>query len=216
MSAENVTIEQVPKGRLAIWLLIAGELIIFGGFIACYLLARFEYGGAFPAAMVDSTGGDIILWYWGAINTTILLASSWSIVKAHEAAINNELGKIKTYSLITIGLAAVFMIIKLGIEWPHDFHLGASLRSFDWLPTEYGAIAADGGFESVKTLFWSYYFIMTGFHGLHVVIGALAIFIVMLGASKGKNLHRVELAGMYWHMVDLIWIFLFPMFYLAQ
>ncbi|MES0490011.1 MAG: cytochrome c oxidase subunit 3 [Leptospirales bacterium] len=215
MSAENVTIEQVPKGRLAIWLLVAGELIIFGGFIACYLLARFEYGGAFPAAMMD---GDqpIILWYWGAINTTILLASSWSIVKAHEAAMNNELSKIKMFSLVTIALAAVFLFIKFYFEWSHDFHLGASLRSFDWLPTEYGAIAADGGLQSVKTLFWSYYFIMTGFHGLHVVIGALAIFIVMLSASKGKNLHRVELAGMYWHMVDLIWIFLFPMFYLAQ
>lgn len=214
--SENVTIEQVPKGRLAIWLLVAGELIIFGGFIACYLLARLEYGGAFPAAMIDpETGGDIILWYIGAINTTVLLVSSWSIVKAHEAAVNNDIAGMKKFSWITISLAIVFLLIKFIVEWRHDFHLGATLRSFTWLP-EGDPIFADGGLDSVRTLFWSYYFLMTGFHGLHVIIGALAIFIVTMGARNGENLHRIELAGIYWHMVDLIWIFLFPLFYLAQ
>lgn len=211
MSAQSVSIEEVPKGRLAIWLLVAGELIIFGGFIASYVLARFEYGEAFPAAMIDHNGAEIIMPMWGAINTAVLLTSSWSIVKAHEAAVNSDLGKVKMFSLITIGLAAVFMIIKLGIEWPHDFHEGKTLMS-----TAVWEDGVPGSEAMVGSLFWSYYFLMTGFHGLHVIIGALAIFIVMLGASKGENLHRVELAGLYWHMVDLIWIFLFPMFYLAQ
>ena len=209
--SENVTIDDVPKGRLGLWLLIAGEMIIFGGFIAMYALARFEYTEAFPAAMTDAEGVPVIMKLWGAINTAVLLVSSWSIVKAHEAAVNNELGKIKMFSLLTIGLAAVFMVIKLGVEWPHDFHEHKTLMS-----TVVMEDADAGSIEAIGTLFWSYYFLMTGFHGLHVVIGALAIFIVMLGASKGKNLHRVELAGMYWHMVDLIWIFLFPMFYLVQ
>jgi len=210
--SENVTIEQVPKGRLALWLLIAGEMIIFGGFIAGYVLARIEYGEAFPAAMKTAEGHDVILPMWGAINTMVLLTSSWSIVKAHEAANNNDLGKVKMFCLTTIGLAAVFMVIKLAIEWPHDFHEGKTLMS-----TAVQMSADPGSVEMIGTLFWSYYFLMTGFHGLHVVIGALAIFIVMVTTTgKGENLHRIELAGMYWHMVDLIWIFLFPMFYLAQ
>jgi cytochrome c oxidase subunit 3 len=189
--------------------LVAGELIIFGGFIASYVLARFEYGEAFPAAMLDHAGKPVINWVYGAINTMVLLTSSWSIVKAHEAAVHNDLGKIKMFGMLTIGLAALFMVIKLGIEWPHDFHNGYTLMS-----TEHRGDA--GSIATIGTLFWSYYFLMTGFHGLHVVIGALAIFIVVMSASKGENLHRVELAGIYWHMVDLIWIFLFPMFYLAQ
>jgi len=208
MSAEAVSIEQVPKGRLGVWLLVAGEIIIFGGFIAMYALARFEYTDAFPKAMIDENGHHIINPLWGAINTAVLLTSSWLVVKAHEAAIHNDPAKVKMFSLGTIGLAAVFMVIKLGIEWPHDFHLGWTLMS---TAHQVGA----GEVETIGGLFWSYYFLMTGFHGLHVIIGALAIFVVMLGASKGKNMHRVELAGIYWHMVDLIWIFLFPMFYLV-
>ena len=97
------------------------------------------------------------------------------------------------------------------LEWAHDFHEGWSIVS-----TQHTAGAEALSEPMVASLFWSYYFIMTGFHGLHVVIGAVVIFIVMMGARKGKNLHRVEIAGLYWHMVDLIWIFLFPMFYLAQ
>lgn len=210
----EVTIDDVPKGRLALWLLIAGELIIFGGFIAMYALARFEYTEAFPAAMIEIVDGQevsIINKWLGAFNTMVLLVSSWSVVKAHEAAGNKDYGKIKMFSLITIGLAALFMVVKLAVEWPHDFGLGYTLMSTDRM-----ADAEPGSQAAISTLFWSYYFLMTGFHGLHVIIGALAIFIVMLGAVKGENLHRVELAGMYWHMVDLIWIFLFPMFYLVQ
>lgn len=206
MSAESVSMEQVPKGRLALWLLIAGELIIFGGFIASYVLARVEYaafGGADAAGFAN-------MWL-GATNTVVLLVSSYSVVKGHEAAVAKDLGAMKKWLSITIGLAALFMIIKLAGEWPHDFKEGHSLIS-----TEHRVGQEPGSDAMVASLFWSYYFIMTGFHGLHVVIGATAILIVMLGASKGENLHRVELAGLYWHMVDLIWIFLFPMFYLAQ
>ncbi len=205
MSAESVTMERVPKARLAMWLLIAGELIIFGGFIASYVLARFEY-----SAFGSHEAAGFAIMHWGAINTVVLLVSSYSVVKGHEAAVAKDLASMKKWLWTTILLAAVFMVIKLAIEWPHDFHEGHTLIS----TMHRGAEAASD--TAIAGLFWSYYFIMTGFHGLHVVIGALVIFIVMMGASKGENLHRIELAGLYWHMVDLIWIFLFPMFYLAQ
>lgn len=205
MSAESVSIDRVPKGRLALWLLIAGELVIFGGFIASYVLTRFEFAqfGSPEAA------GFANMWL-GAFNTVVLLVSSYCVVRGHDAAMHKDTGAMTKWLSITIGLAAVFMIVKLGFEWPHDFHEGHTLMSSD-----HAAFAEPGSDAAIESLFWSYYFIMTGFHGLHVVIGALAIFVVMMGARNGENLHRVELAGLYWHMVDLIWIFLFPMFYLA-
>jgi heme/copper-type cytochrome/quinol oxidase subunit 3 len=207
----DVSIERVPKGRLALWLLVAGELIIFGGAIAMYALARFEYGefGSPEAA------GFANKWL-GALNTMILLTSSFTIVKAHEAAVHKDLGKVKMFMLLTIAGAAAFMVIKLGFEWPHDFHEGHTIVSSKLIGAGGDWTVEPGSPEMVHSLFWSYYFFMTGLHGLHVVVGALAIFIVMLSASKGENLHRVELVGIYWHMVDLLWIFLFPMFYLAQ
>ncbi|HXB13407.1 MAG TPA: cytochrome c oxidase subunit 3, partial [Bacteroidia bacterium] len=70
--------------------------------------------------------------------------------------------------------------------------------------------------DYVNSLFWSYYYIMTGLHSLHVIAGMVVMIIIMVQIKKGKNLHRVELAGMYWHMVDLIWIFLFPLLYIAK
>lgn len=207
----DVAIERVPKGRLAVWLLVAGELIIFGGFIAMYALARFEY-----ADFASEHAAGFANKWLGAFNTMVLLTSSWTIVKAHEAAVHKDTAKTRLFMLMTIAGAVIFMIVKLGFEWPHDFHEGHTIRSADIVGTASGWKVEPGSAEMKHSLFWSYYFLMTGFHGLHVVIGALAIFVVMLGASKGENLHRVELAGLYWHMVDLLWIFLFPMFYLAQ
>jgi len=72
------------------------------------------------------------------------------------------------------------------------------------------------GFTFSKNLFWSFYFLMTGLHASHVIAGMIAMFIVMRGAAKGKNLHRVEMVGLYWHFVDLVWIFLFPLLYIAK
>jgi heme/copper-type cytochrome/quinol oxidase subunit 3 len=207
----DVAIERVPKARLAIWLLVAGELIIFGGVIVCYVLARLEY----PEFGSEHAAGFTNKWL-GAVNTMILLASSFTIVKAHEAAVHKDLGKVRMFMLLTVAGALVFMVIKLGFEWPHDFHEGHTIASTKIVGNSNAWSVPIGSAEMKHSLFWSYYFFMTGFHGLHVVLGALAIFIVMLSASKGENLHRVEIVGIYWHMVDLLWIFLFPMFYLAQ
>ncbi|MCP4456890.1 MAG: cytochrome c oxidase subunit 3 family protein, partial [Cytophagales bacterium] len=70
--------------------------------------------------------------------------------------------------------------------------------------------------DGIGSLFWSFYYIMTGLHGVHVLAGMVAMLAVMFAASKGKNVHRIELVGMYWHMVDIIWIFLFPLLYIAK
>jgi heme/copper-type cytochrome/quinol oxidase subunit 3 len=74
----------------------------------------------------------------------------------------------------------------------------------------------DHGFTFSKNIFWSYYFLMTGLHALHVIAGMIAMIIVSFGVKKGENLHRVEMVGLYWHFVDIVWIFLFPLLYIAK
>jgi len=202
----DVSIEKVPKGRLGVWFLIAGELVIFGGFIAAYALARFEY----PEFGSKEAAGALNLWV-GVINTMILLLSNWTMVVAHDAALEKNAGKARTFMWATILLGLIFLGIKIGYEWPHDFAEGHTISSAK-------AIAgAEPGSEVMKTsLFWNYYFLMTGFHGLHILVGSLTIFGVIVSTSKGENLHRVELAGAYWHLVELVWVILFPMFYLIK
>ena len=202
----DVTIEKMPIGRLGVWLLIAGELVIFGGFIACYILSRVSYP-EFGSHEAAGALNPVV----GTINTLILLISNWTMVVAHDAAMEKDTAKTRNFMLYTLILGLVFLGIKLGYEWPHDIAEGHTISSDAAIK---GQAAAS---EVMKvSLFWSYYYLMTGFHGLHIVVGSLVIFIVMLGASKGEHLHRVELAGAYWHLVELVWVILFPMFYLIK
>jgi cytochrome c oxidase subunit 3 len=205
----DVAIERVPKGRLGVWLLISGELVIFGGFIAAYVLARLEYpqwGGEHAAQNMNLT--------LGVVNTLILLVSNYTMVLAHEAALEKNLGKMKSMMWATIILGLVFLGVKSGLEWMHEIHEGYTLVAGG--NKLYAAEIVPGSDEAIASLFWSYYYLMTGFHGLHIVVGSLAIFGVIISTSKGENLHRVELAGAYWHLVELVWVILFPMFYLIK
>lgn len=193
-----VPIKTIPQGRLGLWLLISGELVIFGGLIACYLMNRFRYPEWSEQAVHTST-------FFGALNTFMLLFSSYSVVRAHAAVLKKELNKITMWMSITIGCGLLFLINKT-IEYTNEIHHGFTMTS--------PKLQAAG--DNIGSLFWSFYYTMTGLHGIHVLAGMAAMTIVMIGARKGKNLHRVELVGMYWHMVDLIWIFLFPLLYIAK
>ncbi len=197
-NTKALDIRQVPQGRLAMWTLIAGELIIFGGLIAVYLLNRIRYPEWGAEAVHTST-------MFGAINTCVLLLSSFTIVLAHNEANKNNIKRAQLYMFLTIVGGLAFLCIK-SIEYSREISEGLTFTS--------PAMVAKG--EGVKSLFWSFYYIMTGLHALHVIAGMTTIFIIMMQIGKGKNIHRVELAGMYWHMVDLVWIFLFPLLYIAK
>jgi heme/copper-type cytochrome/quinol oxidase subunit 3 len=177
----------VPRGRLAMWWVIASEVVIFGGLIACYLLYRLRYPEWAEHAAHTSTP-------LGALNTLVLLTSSLTVVLAHQAALHRELHKIVRYLSITIALGGVFLIVK-SIEYTTEIREGFTISSH---------------------LFWSFYYLMTGLHACHVIAGMTAMAIVMVGARRGQHLHRVEMAGLYWHFVDLVWIFLFPLLYVAK
>ncbi|HSY75258.1 MAG TPA: cytochrome c oxidase subunit 3 [Bacteroidia bacterium] len=194
----SLEVNKVPEGRLGMWVLIAGELVIFGGLIATYLLYRLRYPHWSEMAAHTST-------LIGAINTVVLLCSSFAIVKAHEAAQKLDVAKATRWISFTI-LGGLMFLVDKTIEYTHEIEHGFTFTS--------PKLQQAG--DHVGSLFWSFYYIMTGLHSLHVIAGMIVMIIILFQIRKGKNLHRVELAGMYWHMVDLIWIFLFPLLYIAK
>jgi heme/copper-type cytochrome/quinol oxidase subunit 3 len=177
----------VPTGRLGIWMFLASEIVIFGGLITTYVLYRLRHPEWSELA-------HNMVQAAGAINTLVLLTSSLTMVLAHAAVEHENLKKAARYMLITVALGAVFMGIK-AYEYGHEI---------------------GEGFTPVAGLFWSFYFAMTGLHALHVLGGMFAILAVRQQVVEGRNPQRVELVGIYWHFVDIVWIFLFPLLYLAN
>lgn len=177
----------VPAARVAIWLVIVSEVVIFGGLIACYVLYRVRFPEWAQYAVHTSTP-------LGALNTLVLLTSSLTVVLAHAAAQAGDLKKISRYLTVTIALGLVFLLVK-SVEYSTEIH---------------------HGYTFTTNLFWTFYYSMTGLHAIHVILGMLAMFWVMLSARRGENLHRVEMAGLYWHFVDVVWVFLFPLLYVAK
>lgn len=177
----------IPTGRLAIWWVLASEVVIFGGLLASYLMFRLGHPEWANAAAVTNT-------YLGALNTFVLLTSSFTAVLAHQAAENGN-GKLAArYLWMTIGGAAIFLIVK-GFEWSYEISHGYTITS-------------NG--------FWAFYYTAAGLHAAHVIAGAIIMAFIAVDAAKGRELQRVELIGIYWHFVDVVWIFLFPLLYIAK
>lgn len=174
-------------GKIAIWWLIASELMIFGGAVGSYLLYRMTSPGWSAEAAHLSTP-------LAAINTFVLLTSSMTMVMAFAAFEKNDQRGVLNFLLLTILLGLTFLGIK-SYEYTTHILEGAT----PW-----------------AGLFWSFYYMMTGLHALHVLAGVIANFVLFLILRGGlKYGHRVEIAGLYWHFVDIIWIFLFPLLYLT-
>ncbi len=177
----------MPTGRLAIWWLMASEIVIFGGLLGSYLMFRIghaEFGGY--ASHTNTLAG--------AINTLVLLSSSLTAVLAHHAAEQGDGKKAARFLWFTILGAGAFLTVK-SLEWTAEIKAGYVLST---------------------NTFWSFYYTAAGLHALHVIAGAIAMIFVARAAARGKELQRVELVGLYWHFVDLVWIFLFPLLYIAK
>ena len=178
----------IPTGRLAVWWVLASEIVIFGGVLASYLMHRL--GNPDWAAEAAATN----VWI-GAFNTFVLLTSSPSAVLAHHAAEHEQDGK-KAARLLwyTIGGGGVFLCVK-AFEWYTEISHGMTIQSHP---------------------FWSFYYTAAGIHASHVIAGMILMAFVAKDAAKNLELHRVELVGIYWHFVDVVWIFLFPLLYIAK
>ena len=177
----------IPTGRLAVWWLLASEIVVFGGLLASYLMFRLRHPefGDFAAHTNP---------YIGLFNTFVLLTSSLFAVLAHQAAEKGDGPKAARLLWYTIGGGALFLTVK-AFEWTHEIRAGFTITS-------------NG--------FWSYYYTAAGLHAFHVLCGMLVMMWVASTAAKNQELHRVENVGIYWHFVDIVWIFLFPLLYIAK
>lgn len=188
--------------KLGMWLFLFTELILFGGLFLVYSIYRMMNPDAFAAGSFQL---DVSI---GAINTVVLISSSATVALSITAIQLKRKRLAINLLLFTILAAFIFMVNKY-FEWGHKFELGL----FPGGDT-FNALA--GG----EKLFYVLYYFMTGLHGLHVIIGAALIGWVAWEVKVGKQTHDnfafLENAGLYWHLVDLIWIFLFPLMYLIS
>ncbi len=196
--------QQFDTAKLGMWIFLVTEILFFGGLFAAYIVYRSWYPELFVLASEEL---DTIL---GGVNTLVLIGSSLTVALAIKAAQTNQTKKILINLGITVALACVFMIIKY-FEWTHKFDLGI-------FPGRYYEF---GGIDHEKAnVFFSIYYLMTGLHGIHVVIGIGIMIWLLRRAVKGHfnsaYYTPVEITGLYWHLVDIIWIFLFPLFYLID
>jgi heme/copper-type cytochrome/quinol oxidase subunit 3 len=181
---------RVPSGKLAIWWFLASEIMTFGGLLASFILCRFAGGGwEDQAAHVSAR--------IAAVNTLILLTSSLSMVQAHRMVDEGNRPRTATFLLITVLLGVAFLGVK-AFEYSREI---------------------EHGFLPSTAPFWSFYYGLTGLHALHVLAGVIANAALWVVAVRGngweKVQQRVEYAGLYWHFVDVVWIFLFPLIYLS-
>lgn len=193
---------EFDASKLGIWLFLCTEILMFGGLFVGYAY----YHSLYPEMFAE--GAKFLDWRMGAINTVVLLVSSFTMALGIYFSQMNQKNKAVTALAITLVCGMIFMVIKY-FEYTHKFHMGVFPGKFF---TYEGAQAAN------LPLYFSFYFLMTGLHGSHVLIGMGLIFWVLLRARRGEfNAHYytpVEGVGLFWHLVDLIWIFLFPLLYL--
>ena len=194
--------QQKEAATLGMWVFLVTEVLFFGGLFAAYAVYRSWYPDAFAAGSREL---DIVL---GTINTVVLIASSLTMALAVHAAQTGERRLVLWFLLATMALGATFLGIK-GVEYYHKFaehHVPGPAFRFE------------PAYFSHAQIFFSLYFMMTGLHALHMVIG-LGIMAVMLwwtwnGMITADYASPVEISGLYWHFVDIVWIFLFPLLYL--
>ena len=202
LNVENHVHRDDVGARMGMWLFLFTELLLFGGMFLAYTVYRIKYPELFKLAGMEMNT------FIGTINTIILLTSSLTMVLAIAAMQkkNKFLSIVFLSSTLVFGL--MFLINKY-FEWSHEIHNGIYPGSDTLLEKKNGEI-----------LFFGLYYTMTGLHGLHVIIGMVIICFMLVFIIKDKitfdNYVKLENAGLYWHLVDVIWIFLFPLFYLIQ
>lgn len=190
----------VYNAKLGIWLFLASEVMLFGGLFSAYIFLRIgsaEWPGMINGEMYKSSS-EILNIPIGTFNTLVLIASSVTMVMSWASLMMKDFKKYRLYLGLTILLAFVFLIVK-GFEYGEKF---------------------EHHFYPAKSTFLAIYFTLTGLHGLHVIGGIIVNAYFWGPGSKmwktqpKRFTNRIEIAGLYWHFVDIVWIFLFPTIYL--
>jgi cytochrome c oxidase subunit 3 len=201
--------QQRVAAELGMWVFLATEVLFFGGVITGYLVYRFSLGDVFAEA---SRQLSVPL---GAINTTILLTSSLTMVLAVDAAKRGRQRRSLWMLLATIALGSAFLGIK-AYEYHHKYE--ERLMPMFGLPFDAERFPAE--VQASAPLFFHFYYVMTGIHAAHMIIGVAVLAVLAWMSWRGKFSVAyntpVDVAGLYWHFVDLVWIFLFPLLYLID
>jgi cytochrome c oxidase subunit 3 len=209
-------LQQQQAATLGMWVFIAQEVLFFGGLFAAYTVYRHSYPEAFSA------GSHHLNWRIGFANTLVLIASSLTMALAVHSAVVSKRKRIVGFLVATVLLGALF----LGVKY---FEYGEKMRpcfgdgpyAGCLLPGDRfdaSVVHAEGALGRQTQIFFSLYFAMTGLHALHMIVGIPIILTIAAMAWRGRfgpeYFTPVELVGLYWHFVDIIWIFLFPLLYL--
>jgi cytochrome c oxidase subunit 3 len=221
--------QQRAAGTMGMWLFLSGEVLFFGVLFCGYAMMRYLYPETFEAAHEHLS---VTL---GTVNTVILITSSFTMALAVDAVRNERVRALRLFLWLTIAFALGFMVVK-GFEYsgkvescllPGDYYglperdaLGNVMRDDAGTPlyAEHCSIVREG-IPGIPAVFFGLYFTMTGLHGLHVLIG-IGLMLWLLRRTyvlraQPETVTAVENVGLYWHLVDLVWIFLFPLLYLV-
>jgi len=194
---------------VGMWAFLVTEVMMFGALFFVYSLYRWKFQEEFFIYH------EHLRWDWAGLNTLNLLTSSFFMAKAVQSAQLNNSKKQRKFLWATFACGGLFLVIK-AIEWIPKFqtHLVPN-NTFHWPPVDAPGM---GGSPEHARIFFSLYFTMTGLHGLHVVIGMIAIatlaLMVKFKAKPITDYIPTEMVGLYWHFVDIAWIFLYPCYYL--
>jgi cytochrome c oxidase subunit 3 len=188
------------KAKYGMWFFLYTEMLFFGGMFILYSMYRSRYPHEFHAG---ASHENLLL---GSINTAVLLTSSLAMASAILAVRKREYGLSMLLQAATVFMGGVFLVIKY-FEWSEKFARGLYPNSPVLLKMKVGEI-----------IFFGLYYVMTGIHGLHVFIGMIVISFMIYFTATGnvtsENFSKIENTGLYWHFVDIIWVYLFPLFYL--
>ena len=199
--------QQSDTSKIGMWLFLATEVLLFGGLFVGFGLMQQRYPQEFVEAHEHLTR------WQGALNTVVLLFSSWTMVMAVYSAQKSDRRKQVIYLALTILCACIFLGVKY-FEYSHKYHDGLLPGKF--YNPHHGVLPQGNGYAT----FFSFYFMMTGLHGFHILAGIGFLAWILMRARNGEfsasYFTPVDLVGLYWHLVDLIWIYLFPLFYLIQ
>ena len=198
--------QQKDASTLGMWIFLVTEIMFFGGMFAMYTVYRRMYPDVFAIA---SSSLNAVL---GAVNTGVLLLSSFTMVMAVRAGQLGQRRMIVIFLILTLFFGGVFLGVK-AFEWKEKFEE-------HHIPGQAGFHLDGTTQQGHAQLFFSLYFAMTGLHALHMVIGVGILLTLILQARKGRFSAEyytpIDVAGLYWHFVDVIWIFLFPLLYLID
>jgi len=219
--------QQKEAAVLGMWLFLLTEILFFGGLFVAYMIYRIWYFEAFAEA------SRRLSLFWGGLNTAVLIGSSLTMALAVRCAQTNNRKWTVNFLVLTMLLGCVFLGVKY-IEYSDKFaNYEVPNSSYNWMYHEEHA-AAEGGqhaehrelhmtpdqLQRTTQLYFSLYFTMTGLHALHMIIGVGLMMVITWMAWKGRFDEHwytpVEMSGLYWHFVDIVWIFLFPLLYLVE